>query len=143
MRVPVLPPKHPQPTSPLRRSEHIDDAVRLLLDSSADSVVSVVEVPHQFNPLSVLLIREGELVPFLPGEGVRVLRRQDKPSVYARNGAAVYAVRRILLMEEGSLFGEHCKPLIMAPEESVDVDSEMDLLLVEFLLSRSERRARL
>jgi CMP-N,N'-diacetyllegionaminic acid synthase len=40
-----------QPTSPLRRGEHIDAAVDWLERTAADSVVSVVEVPHQFNPM--------------------------------------------------------------------------------------------
>jgi len=35
-----------QPTSPMRRAEHIDRAVELLISTQADSVVSVVEVPH-------------------------------------------------------------------------------------------------
>ena len=39
-----------QPTSPLRRGEHIDAAVKWLERAGGDSVVSVVEVPHQFNP---------------------------------------------------------------------------------------------
>ena len=43
-----------QPTSPLRRSEHIDRAVATLRDTLADSVVSVVEVPHQFTPESLM-----------------------------------------------------------------------------------------
>jgi len=34
-----------QPTSPLRQARHIDEAVALLLDSGAETVVSVVEVP--------------------------------------------------------------------------------------------------
>ena len=38
-----------QPTSPMRRAEHIDAAVAMLETSGADSVVSVVDVPHQFN----------------------------------------------------------------------------------------------
>src|SRR4029453_1700575 len=45
-----------QPTSPLRRPEHIDAAVDLLLESGADSVVSVVAVPHQFTPGSLMRI---------------------------------------------------------------------------------------
>ena len=43
-----------QPTSPLRRTDHIDAAIELLTASGADTVVSVVEVPHQFNPASVM-----------------------------------------------------------------------------------------
>jgi len=54
-----------QPTSPFRRGEHIDAALELLESCRADSVVSVVEVPHQFNPVSVLRFDERRLWPFL------------------------------------------------------------------------------
>ena len=37
-----------QPTSPFRRADHIDAAVDLLISSGADSVVTVMQVPHQF-----------------------------------------------------------------------------------------------
>lgn len=80
-----------QPTSPLRRGEHIDAAVTWLEQAGGDSVVSVVEVPHQFNPTSVMRVEDGLLKPFL--EGPAATRRQDKPRVLARNGPAVLAVK--------------------------------------------------
>ncbi len=130
-----------QPTSPLRRAEHIDAAVDLLEASGADSIVSVVQVPHNFNPVSLLRLENGRLVPYLPGEGVRVLRRQDKPEVWARNGAAVYVTRRDVLMDEDSFFGRDCRPLVMPREESVDIDDETDLVVAAALLERRGRPA--
>jgi CMP-N-acetylneuraminic acid synthetase len=122
-----------QPTSPLRRAEHIDRAVDLLEATGADSVVSVVEVPHQFNPVSVMRLENGRLAPFL--DGPLVARRQDKPRVFARNGPAVLAVRSAVL-ERGSLYGDDCRPLLMADEESVDLDSPADVARLEVLLAR-------
>jgi len=58
-----------QPTSPLRQARHIDEAIQLMETSGADCVVSVTPVPHQFNPVSVLSLVDGVLVPFLPSEG--------------------------------------------------------------------------
>jgi N-acylneuraminate cytidylyltransferase len=60
-----------QPTSPLRRGEHIRDADRLLRESGADSVVTVVEVPKHLSPDYVMRIENGRLRTFLP-EGARV-----------------------------------------------------------------------
>jgi len=123
-----------QPTSPLRSAEHIDAAVDLLLEKGADTVVSVVEVPHQFNPVSVMRLDErGYLVPFLPGE--MILRRQDKPRVYARNGPAVLVVRRDTL-EGGKLYGERTLPYEMDAASSLDIDAPDDLVLAEFWLQR-------
>src|SRR5258707_10081177 len=82
-----------QPTSPLRQARHIDEAVALLLDSGAETVVSVVEVPHNFTPASVMTRHaDGRLTPFLPGPPI--LRRQDKPRVLARNGPAILPLPR-------------------------------------------------
>ena len=40
-----------QPTSPFRTTKHIDEAIELFTsDKEADSLVSVVEVPHNFMP---------------------------------------------------------------------------------------------
>jgi CMP-N-acetylneuraminic acid synthetase len=122
-----------QPTSPLRRGTHIDAAVDLLESSGADSVVSVVEVPHQFNPVSVMRLENDRLVPFL--DGPSALRRQDKPRVFARNGPAVLTVRTAML-QRGSLYGEDIRPLMMTPEDSIDVDTPGDLELAEYILSR-------
>lgn len=130
-----------QPTSPLRKSSHIDEAVELLISTGADSVVSVEEVPHRYNPCSVMRIKEGRLVTFLESEQTKIFRRQDKPKVYARNGAAVYAVRYETLMQHNSLFGENCRPLIMKPEESIDIDTLFDVKLAESLLGATEQTA--
>ena len=98
-----------QPTSPLRRAEHIDAAVELLLTQGADTVVSVVAVPHQFNPVSLMQLDEqGQLTPFVAGE--MILRRQDKPRIFARNGPAILVVSRDII-DQGRLYGDVVFPL--------------------------------
>jgi CMP-N,N'-diacetyllegionaminic acid synthase len=124
-----------QPTSPLRRAVHIDAAVELLLSQGADTVVSVQPVPHQFNPASLMRLEDGRLKPFSP-EQAHLLRRQDKPEVFARNGPAVLASTHATIMEQGQLYGPRTLPLVMAPEESFDIDTPFDLELVAWLLGR-------
>jgi len=123
-----------QPTSPLRQAEHIDTAVDLLMESGADTVVSVVAVPHNFNPVSVMCLDEqGHLTPFEVGP--LILRRQDKPRVFARNGPAVLAIRRETI-ESGRLYGDVVLPLEMNRIESIDIDDADDLAMAEFWLQR-------
>lgn len=123
-----------QPTSPLRRARHIDAAVELLSGLDADCVVSVTEVPHHFSPVSVMAVESGRLTPY--GNGSTAVRRQDKPQLYARNGPAVLAISRAALFEHDSLYAGDCRPLVMAPEESIDIDSAWDLELAGFALQR-------
>jgi len=122
-----------QPTSPLRQAMHIDAAIDLLESSGADSVVSVVEVPHQFSPVSVMRLEDGQLRPFL--DGPLITRRQDKPKVFARNGPAVLAVRTRVI-EAGTLYGDDCRPLIMTASQSIDIDGPDDLAFAELMLSK-------
>lgn len=122
-----------QPTSPLRRAEHIDAAVDHLITTEADTVVTVVEVPHQFNPVSLMRVEDGKLLPYLAGP--MILRRQEKPRLYARNGPAVLVVRSHVV-EGGCLYRGVVRPLEMNRVDSVDVDDMTDLLLAEFWLSR-------
>ncbi len=123
-----------QPTSPLRRTDDIDAAVEKLVQNHSDSVVSVTAVPHQFSPGSILQLEDGCLVPYL--NEPQVLRRQDKPVLYARNGPAVLAVRRDVIMERNSLYGTVCHPLMMPAERSVDIDDPDDIWRAEKLLTR-------
>lgn len=126
-----------QPTSPLRTAAHIDAAIEQLEKTGADTVVSVTEVPHQFHPLSVMRLEDGWLKPYTAGPVI--LRRQDKPKVFARNGPAILVMRRSVLMEKKSLYGEAVAPFFMAPEESVDVDTSYDLELAEYFLTKKRR----
>jgi CMP-N,N'-diacetyllegionaminic acid synthase len=125
-----------QPTSPLRTAGHIDEAVALLLDSGAETVVSVVEVPHNFGPASVMTRHEdGRLTPFLPGPPI--LRRQDKPRVFARNGPAILAVRSAVLRRD-TLYGEPTLGYPMNAADSLDIDDPEDLWLAEQYIRRRE-----
>jgi len=122
-----------QPTSPLRASRHIDEAVSLLLDSGADTVVSVMEVPHRFHPRSLMCIEENTLHPLIKG-GDFVLRRQDFPSLYARNGPAILAIRPAQIAT-GYLYSGNTVPYVMPSIDSLDVDTPEDLELADTIIS--------
>jgi CMP-N-acetylneuraminic acid synthetase len=124
-----------QPTSPLRRAQHIDEALALLDESGADAVVSVVPVPHAFTPGS-LLDRDAAGV-VTPHAAAGAQRRQDKPILFARNGPAVYAARVPALRARGDLYGGTTVGYEMSQLDSIDVDDADDLALCEAILSRA------
>ncbi|SKB93676.1 acylneuraminate cytidylyltransferase family protein [Daejeonella lutea] len=123
-----------QPTSPLRTSEDIDQAVQLFLsDPNADSLVSCIEVPHIFHPTSVMeLNAEGYLKNFINGQ--QPTRRQDKAPVLARNGAAIYITR--LNCIDKFVWGGKALAYLMNAERSVDIDNIEDLKTAEKYLAR-------
>jgi CMP-N-acetylneuraminic acid synthetase len=118
-----------QPTSPLRRPSHIRDAVTMLRDTKADSVVSVVEVPRHLSPDYVMRIEAGALRPFLP-DGDRVTRRQDARPAYSRDGT-VYACWRTTIERFDSIYGDRCVPLTVDAADSVSIDSPDDWAAAE------------
>ena len=130
-----------QPPSPLRTSRHIDEAVQRLIDSDADSVVSVEQVPHRFSPGSVMELHDGLLTPYMPMDESKNLR-QLKPAFFGRNGAAIYAFTYDCLMKKQSIYGDRILPYVMLPEESVDIDDPIDLEFCEFLLHRRQNSAK-
>lgn len=124
-----------QPTSPLRTAGHIDEAIDLFFRSGADTLVSIVQVPHSFNPVSVLKMGKNSRVsPFLKRSPL-ILRRQDKPLVYARNGPAIL-ITRPGTIRKGLLYGKRTVGYIMDRMSSMDVDDPLDLLLVEALIKK-------
>jgi CMP-N-acetylneuraminic acid synthetase len=129
-----------QPTSPLRQSHHIDEALAAMIEAGADTVVSVVEVPHRYSPYSVMEQRDGNLENFwrdpLPFDRYR---RQNMPIFYARNGPAILAARVPVLFEHQSFYGPRVVPYVMAANESVDIDTLDDLRLAEWLLGQREQ----
>jgi CMP-N-acetylneuraminic acid synthetase len=92
-----------QPTSPLRGAADIDHAAELLTTRNADTVVSVVPVPHNMTPASLMRECEG-LLEFCMAEDQRQFSRHDKPRLYARNGPAILLARRAVI-EAGTLYG--------------------------------------
>lgn len=126
-----------QPTSPLRVSDDLEASLDIMEKGNLTSVVSVVPVEHA-HPMLLKTIKEGILHPYLPDfpEGAR---RQDlTPSVYTTNGA-VYVLDRDTIVSGGSLLGHRTAPYVMDMERSLDIDTEFDLKLADFLLRQRER----
>lgn len=123
-----------QPTQPLREAKHILQACRVLEDTGVDSVVSVVQVPAHYSPDYVMRLEDGELHPYMT-KVVEPTRRQQAAPAYSRDGT-VYVVRRRIILS-GSLYGSHCRPLIMQPSESANIDTESDWQWAEYMRSKN------
>jgi CMP-N,N'-diacetyllegionaminic acid synthase len=124
-----------QPTSPLRKAEHIDGAVRHLIAENIDTVVSVVPVPHNVLPWSLMELEGGRLRDFWTTE-LRFdrYRRQGQPTLFARNGPAVLVTRTQVLETCNSFYGESIGAYQMDTGSSVDIDGPDDLRLAAALL---------
>ena len=126
-----------QPTSPLRRSHQIDEALECLDVTGADTVVSVTELSHRFSPYTIMRLQDGCLRDFLK-KALRAdrFRRQNLPTLYARNGPAILASRVQVFLNSDSLYGKRIVPYMMSEEDSVDIDTPFDFQLAEWLIAQ-------
>lgn len=123
-------------TNPLKTVDDIDGAIDKLVHTGADVVCGVSQLDDH-HPARIKMVVADHLVDVWPEpEGGQ---RQDlRPKVYIRNGS-LYVVRRNALLE-GVLIGrsEEIRPWFMPPEKGVNVDSSLDLMLVDLLLRQRD-----
>ena len=125
-----------RPTVPLRSAEDIKNAVQLLIDRDAECVRSVCLTSH--HPYWMKRIEHGKLLPLLENTNEEnYVGRQSLPSVYILNGAVDVTWCSRVLTKRG-LFNGNMMGYIMPQERSVDIDSEMDLMLAEILIRRQK-----
>lgn len=119
-----------QPTSPLRNSIDIDNAIEEL-SPEVRSVVSVCETNH--SPLwSNLLPNDKSMKNFL-SKNIQNLRSQDLPKYFRLNGAIYISEVGSLFKEKGFL-GDYTKAYIMPTEKSIDIDTKLDFEMCKILL---------
>lgn len=124
-----------QPTSPWRTVDHINDAIDLMKNNDIDSVCSVVDAAG-IHPLKMKKIHDGLLTDFVE-TGLENPSRQSLPQVFNVNGC-VYAVRREILIKQGSLKGARQKALIMGAETAISIDTDLDFRICEFLFQNAK-----
>lgn len=124
-----------QPTTPFRTADDLTQALTQLIDSQADGIISVVHVDN-WHPMKMKKFIDGWLVDY-EKPPVENPPRQILPPVYMVNGA-IYATRRDVFMNRSTFQGEKCLGYIMPSERSVNIDSEVDLVVAEYLLRKHE-----
>ena len=124
-----------QCTSPLRRADDIDRALALRDQLGATSLLSVVR-SHRF-----LWRHAGGVAESLNYDWRHRPRRQDREPEFLENGS-IYVFPPSLLLETGNRLGGVIAMYEMDERSAIDIDSEEDLALCDWLLSR-ERGASL
>lgn len=121
-----------QPTSPLRTSQHVDEAIELFFEKSADSVLSFYENPHPVNWIKIIdkrgFVKDYQKVS-------KMKNRQDFEKTYIPNGAIVI-IKYQLLKEFRTYYFKKTLPYIMEKENSIDIDDEFDFRIAEYLLNK-------
>lgn len=119
-------------TAPIRLVEDIENCFNEVAETDANNAYTVTEADKNpyFNMVELDERGYAHLSKELPDE---VVRRQDAPSVYEMN-ASVYTYERDYLEGSTSHHSEKTAISSMPPERSVDIDRDIDLAFVTFLM---------
>ena len=123
-----------QPTSPLRTVADAEALAVAFAAADADAAISVSPYmgPH---PEKLQRIENGRIVSYLGGDPGRP--RQSLPDLYELNGA-FYLIDRDVVVGQRTFGPERTMPFVMPVERSANLDSALDLVLVEAMLARGD-----
>ncbi len=126
---------------PVRRPGLIDTAVSIMVSTSCDSVQSFAPVGKCHPWWMYRMDRDGR-VEF--NDDHKVYRRQELPALFIPDAAAIVLRRDVLMDSERlrdephALFGRDRRGLVQAPDATIDIDTELDLLVAEAMLRRGD-----
>jgi len=120
-----------EPTCPFRSTDDVQKCLQPLLEAGCDSAATFTEAA--VNPHRTWQIQEDSPRPFIDG-AVPWTPRQALPNAFQLSGGA-YAFYADRLPTDGTalLFGA-MHAVVVPPERSVDIDSEVDLHLANQLV---------
>lgn len=124
-------------TSPLREIDDIRAAVRLLEERRVSNVITGAPA-HRSPYFNLVELDENGVARLSKKLAKPIARRQDAPKCYDMN-ASIYVYQRDALFADLSVFKKDTLLYEMPPERSVDIDSELDFQIVEFLMARREK----
>lgn len=127
---------HLRPTSPLKTSQHIDEAIEILINNkTADAVKSVCE-PIQ-NPFRMWIIKNKYLKPLIKTKIKEQYNcpRQLLPGVYWQNGH-VDVIRYNTIIKKHSMTGKKILPYVMDEKFMVDIDTMSSVKIAEAIMKK-------
>jgi CMP-N,N'-diacetyllegionaminic acid synthase len=122
-------------TVPLKTTADIDGAIQLALaDVETDVVITAYE-PERNPYFNMMEINENGFAAIVKKSSSPIVRRQDAPAVYSLCPAA-YVVKKEALYKYDHWSNAKCKLYIMPRNRAIDIDTEFDFKLVEFLMQQ-------
>ena len=128
-----------EPTCPLRRPEDIAQTIQCLVESGADSVVTVSPLPAKSHPRKILTVEDGRIHFFQAGGNTITSRQMLEGGLYWRNGVC-YALTRSCLLEKGVIFTDNTLPIVIT-RPIVNIDEPLELRWAELLMGEHEAQS--
>ena len=125
-------------TAPLRIAADIIGSLELLTATNADNVITGTPA-HRSPYFNLVEQDENGIVQLSKPLKDAVTRRQDSPKCFDMN-ASIYVWRRDALLNNSSLFVSSTRLFEMPRERSLDIDSEADFEMVEWMMSKGSAK---
>jgi|SRR3989344_234134 len=119
-----------QPTSPLRRTQHIDEAIKKFLREKVDSLVSVEFFHNHRHEVD----SNRRLIPAF----TKIANRDKRPPIVMENGALY--ISNTTLIKQGKIRGNRIGFYVMDHYSSIDIDEPIDFVVAEHLMRALRRR---
>ena len=120
-------------TVPLRKPIHIDNAIKMMLENDVDVVITGYE-PERNPYFNMMEITDGNYAEMVKKSDKPIVRRQDAPKVFSLT-PAVYVVRKSAFKKFKHWSEAKCMIYEIPRENAIDIDTEFDFKLVEFLMN--------
>jgi len=124
-----------QPTVPFRNYEDVVDTILKFKETDADSLISVREVPHIYNPHWIY--QENKKTGFIErviSAEKMISRRQDLPRNFHRDGS-IYITKTEVILSKKSLYGEKLIYHEMTNSPNINIDTKKDWIDAELYLN--------
>lgn len=122
-----------QPTQPLRKHWHIDEAIEKIIDNKAKGLVSISRVKD--HPILIRKKDQNDLLTSILKENSTV-RRQDFPEYYKINGA-IYINKIDNDFNSNTSLNDNSLGYVMDAKYDLDIDDPLDLELLKIILNTS------
>ena len=118
-----------QPTSPFREKGFIDAAIEKFIQTGVDTLLSVLPVPHEYNPHWVFEENEAGHLKLATGENQIIARRQELPGAYYRDGSLY--LTKMDYIKRGTFYGAQLGFIVSNPDFYVNIDTPTDWIAAE------------
>lgn len=126
-----------QVTSPFREEDLIDRSIQKFESEDLDSMISVREVPTDFNPHWIFEKDANGHLKIATGEEKIISRRQELPKAYHRDGA-IYITKADVILKQNSLYGSSIGYIESKIELYVNIDTPNDWQVAEEIIKKSQ-----
>lgn len=127
-----------EPTSPLRKDDDLDNAIKLcILDESADGIISVGEV-HMEHPMIIKKISKNNRITSYIENVKKITQRQQADKAYFPYGV-IYMIKCEVFEKQKLFYTNNIIPYFIERWQNYEVDDIYDFIAIEAILKNMNK----